>query len=358
MSERTYDLIADLPVRIEGYELTGHDRFISDEFSRLTTTVALSGGGETGYGEDVVYDEDEQRAFRADGPLLDLSGEWTIDALSRRLDALDLFAGREPTMPAYHEYRRWTFESAALDLALRQAGTALHDLLGREPQPLNFVVSIRLGEPPDPSGVLERIAAYGKVRFKLDAEPSWDDALLDTLAQTGAVDVFDLKGAYKGTPVDVDTDPDLYERIAERFDSAWIEDPDLTVPEADAALLPHRGRITWDAPIHSVEDVRRLPFAPRALNSKPSRFGTLAALFDFYDFCEAEGIRLYGGGQSELSVGRGQIQYLASMFHPDGGNDVAPSGWDHADWPRTGLPASPLDPDPEPIGFRRRGSAP
>jgi hypothetical protein len=219
---------------------------------------------------------------------------------------------------------------------------------------VRFVVSIRLGSPPSPLPVTERIAAYPGVRFKLDAEPSWDDALLNLLAGTGSVDVFDFKGAYKGTPVDVETDPDLYRRVAEAFPDAWLEDPDLTVPEADAALEPHRDRITWDAPIHSVDDVLALRFPPRTLNVKPSRFGSLERLLDFQDHCGREGIGLYGGGQSELGVGRGQLHVLASLFHAGAPNDIAPSGWDHADWARTGLPPSPLDPDPEPIGFRRR----
>ena len=33
---------------------------------------------------------------------------------------------------------------------------------------------------------------------------------------TGAVDSVDLKGLYKGTPVDVETDPELYRRWPRR----------------------------------------------------------------------------------------------------------------------------------------------
>ena len=33
---------------------------------------------------------------------------------------------------------------------------------------------------------------------------------MDELVDTGAVDSLDLKGFYKGTPVDVATDPELY----------------------------------------------------------------------------------------------------------------------------------------------------
>jgi hypothetical protein len=317
----------------------------------------MHGAGETGLGEDVGYDADAQRALRDAGAVHDLSGEWTIDSLSRRLAGLDLHNGTPSHYEADHDYRRWAFESAALDLALRQAGVPLHEVLEREPRPITFVVSTGLGDPPDVSRVLDRVAAYGAVRFKLDAVPSWDDELLGKLAEAGCVDVFDLKGFYKDTPVDVETDADLYRRLAEQFPGTWIEDADLSVAEADEALRPYRDRLTWDAPIHSVEDVLALPFPPRCLNVKPSRYGPLSTLFDFYDHCEREGIELYGGGQSELHVGRGQIQYLASLFHPDGPNDVAPSGWDHVEWAREGLPQSPLDPDPEPVGFRRRGTA-
>ena len=176
---------------------------------------------------------------------------------------------------------------------------------------------------------------------------------IEALAATGAVDVVDFKGAYKGTIVDVDTDPEVYRRCAEAFPDAWLEDPDLTDPGAAEVLAPHLDRVTWDAPIHSVADVEALAHHPRGGNCKPSRFGSLARLFDFYDYAEAHGMTLYGGGQSELGPGRGQIQLLAAIFHPDGPNDVAPAGWDQADFPRTGLPVTPLDPRPAPVGFRR-----
>jgi hypothetical protein len=116
-------------------------------------------------------------------------------------------------------------------------------------------------------------------------------------------------------------------------------------------LEPHRDRVTWDAPLHSVADVEALPFPPRTLNSKPSRFGFLRELLDFYDHCEARGIALYGGGMFELGPGRGQIQYLASLFHPDAPNDVAPGGYNDPE-PRAGLPPSPLEPAPDRVGFR------
>jgi hypothetical protein len=349
-----YDAIADLPLTIEGYALDAHDRRISAEFERVTTVVRLRGSGEEGIGEDVTYDPEAQRRQQAAGPVLDLAGTWTLDSFSRHLAELDLFGGIAPDFPAFLRYRRWAFESAAADLALRQAGRSLAEVLGREPQPVSFVVSLRIGEPPSPEPVERRLAAYPGVRFKLDATPSWDDALVARLAATGAVASIDFKGAYKGTVVDVPTDPVLYTRCAEGFPDAWLEDPDLTVPEADAALAPHRDRITWDAPIHGVPDIEALPFLPRSINVKPSRIGSWRELMKTYEWCAERGILTYGGGQSELDVGRGQIQYLASLFHGDQPNDIAPSGYDWLEFPETGLAPSPLPPNLEPTGFRRR----
>ena len=115
-------------------------------------------------------------------------------------------------------------------------------------------------------------------------------------------------------------------------------------------LADDRDRITWDAAIHEWSDVEALPFPPRCLNCKPSRFGSVKRLFDFYDGCERAGIALYGGGQFELGHGREQIQLLASLFHPDAPNDVAPAGFNAAT-PVGGLPTSPLVLEPPAAGF-------
>ena len=64
---------------------------------------------------------------------------------------------------------------------------------------------------------------------------------------------------------------------------------------------------------------------------KPSRFGGLRRLTTCYDYLAERGIGAYGGGQFELGPGRGQIQYLASLFHPDTPNDVAPGGYNLPD---------------------------
>jgi hypothetical protein len=349
----TYDLLRDLPLEVESYELEGLERAVSTAFTRRTTLIRLRGGGEEGVGEDVTYEGELQAAQQAAGPVHELAGSHTLDSFSDLVGRLDLFPPQVPPEAAVHIYRRWGYESAALDLALRQAGSSLADAVDREPRPVRFVVSLRLPDVPTTEPLDRLRERYPGTRFKLDPTSAWASELVDRLAGLDAVDIVDLKGAYKGTVVDQPADPALYRLVAEAFPDAWIEDPDLSSPAAAEVLEPHRDRITWDAPIHSFADVEALPFAPRTLNVKPSRFGSLRRLLDFYDACEERGIGLYGGGQFELGPGRGQIQYLASLFHADAPNDVAPGGYNDPS-PADGLPSSPLDPELEPVGFRRK----
>lgn len=347
----TFDKLASLPVEVDGYTLEGLRAQVSSGFERLSTVVHLTGSGAEGVGEDVVYDAEDQVALQEAGPVLDLSGRYSLGEFCERIDGLDLFPVEPQRGEVSRLYRRWTFHSAALDLALRQAGRPLHAALGLTPQPLTFVVSLRLGEPPAIERVLDLLDGYPGTRFKLDPTSDWDEALVARLNGLGAVATVDLKGAYRGTVVDQPADTALYRLVAEGFPEAWIEDPDLSSPDADAVLEPYRARITWDAIIHSVADVEALPFAPRGLNVKPSRFGSLRALLDTYDYCRERSIVVYGGGQFELGPGRGQIQYLASLFSADGPNDVAPGGFNDP-VPAPGLPSSPLSPRLSETGFR------
>jgi L-alanine-DL-glutamate epimerase-like enolase superfamily enzyme len=345
----TYDLVADLPLRIEGYALDGLVQDVSSDFERKSTIIRLQGAGQEGLGEDVVYEAVDHEIAQKAGPILPLAGDWTLRSFSDALAEVQLFP-EPPQREVSRLYRVWAYESAALDLALRQAGKPLHAMLGREPQPLTFVVSLRLGEPPSLEPVTRRLERYPSLRFKLDPTVSWDEALIAELVATGAVDSVDFKGLYEGTVVDQPADPALYARVVEAFPDAWIEDPKLT-PEIDALLKPHRGRITWDANIHSIDDIEALPFAPRMVNLKPSRLGGIKPLFDAYDYTAQRGIGAYGGGQFELGVGREHIQYLASIFHPDTPNDTSPTGF-HVMDPPPGLPSSPLPPAPAATGFR------
>jgi L-alanine-DL-glutamate epimerase-like enolase superfamily enzyme len=341
-------LISELPLTVDGYALEGLQLRAGPDFTRLSTVIHLRGAGHEGVGEDVTYDALDQMALQDAGETLAIAGDFTLRSFRARLDELDLWPAA-PVREVSRLYRRWAYESAALDLALRQAGKPLYEVVGREPQPVTFVMSTRLGDPATTERLRAWLERYPTLRFKLDPTPAWSDELIAELVELSAVDSLDLKGQYRGTIVDNPPDPGLYRKLAEAFPDAWLEDPALT-DETDPVLEPYRGRITWDAPIHSVADIEALPFAPKMVNIKPSRFGGLEELCTAYDYCAERGIRAYGGGQFELGPGRGHIQYLASLFHPDTPNDVAPSGYNDPTMP-DGLPSSPLDPRPAPTGF-------
>jgi len=341
--------LAELPLEVEGYRLEARELRVPFGFHRRTTVVRLEGAGADGRGEDVTYSGAEQLAHLERGAVLPLAGRGTLGDFSARLDALELWP-LPPEQAAARHYRRWAYESAALDLALRQAGRSLAGVLGRVPEPVRFCVSLGLGEPPSTAPLRALLGRRPSLTFKLDAGRGWTDALVAELAALATVETVDLKGAYRGTPVDLAPDPALYRRVVEGFPEAWIEDPALTPATADV-LAGALDRVTWDAPIHSRADVEALAHRPRTINVKPSRCGTLERLFELYAFLERESIAAYGGGQFELDCGRGQVQLLASLFHADAPNDVAPTPY-HAPERAAALPASPLPAAPDAPGFR------
>jgi hypothetical protein len=352
----TFERLENLPLAIEGYELEGLELQVPG-FERLTTVIHMRGGGEEGLGEDVTYDALDHIALQDAGPSLDLTGHATLGEFCDFMGGVDSFPA-DPQRDVSRRYRRWAFESAALDLALRQAGTGVAAAVGREASPVEFVCSMRLsppnsGEPSSIETLRRKLDPYPDLRFKLDPTNDWTDELIAELVETGAVDSLDLKGYYKGTVVDVETDPELYRKLIEAFPDAWLEDPDVS-EETRPILEPVRDRLTWDAPIHSIADIEALPWPPKMVNIKPSRIGGLRELCEAYDYCAENGIGAYGGGQWELGVGRGQIQVLASLFHPDTPNDTAPRGYNEGD-PPPGLPTSPLAPQLSATGFRWEG---
>ena len=74
---RTWDLISELPVELDGYELVPHEIPFPDGSARRTTVVRLRGGDLDGLGEDVTYDEDAQGVFQDAGPEQPLQGSTT-----------------------------------------------------------------------------------------------------------------------------------------------------------------------------------------------------------------------------------------------------------------------------------------
>jgi hypothetical protein len=366
-----YDAISDLQFTIESVDLERRASDTSSGFERVTTTFHLRGDGAHGRGEDVTYDaashdalyENPDESNSRPDPTADSTaddrqavvdfsddfvGEWTFAEFSAHLDDVDLFPTGGPEQDAGHHYRRWGVESAALDLALRANDTHLGAALGREREPVRFIASTRLGEPPSTSrvdAISDRVPGIG---FKLDPTSDWTDEVIEGLPADRVL-VVDFKGHYEGTTVDQEPDAELYERVIEAFPEAVIEDPAIT-DETEPVVMENRDRVSWDAPITGIESVRDLPFEPSWLNIKPSRFGTVESLFETVEYARERGMTLYGGGQFELGVGRTHIQLLASLLYPDAPNDIAPGLFNDPTVPER-LPASPLAPSPAPQGL-------
>ena len=209
----TYERVADLPADDRRLRARGPPKTVSSGFERRTTVFRLQGGGDEG----ARRGRHLRRATTSRS-----AGARARAPARRRVDVRQLLRAPRRARPvpggrAGAESSATTaagaFESAALDLALRQAGRSLAEALGREPQPVTFVVSSRMGEPPTLAPVTRRLARYPDLRFKLDATPDWDDALIDGAGRAPAPSTRSTSRAptraRRSTPT---TDPAFYRR--------------------------------------------------------------------------------------------------------------------------------------------------
>jgi hypothetical protein len=229
--------------------------------------VRLVGAGVDGLGEDISVFREDGTALHETRRPLPLEGAWTLAAFCEHLETLELWP-EPPEWDGALRFRRWAFESAALDLALRQAGHSLHDVLGLEPEPVRFVNSLGLGKEPSIEPLRRRLARSPGVRFKLDAEATWPPALVDEVAATGAVDTIDFKGQYGLEVKDPEALGALYNHVLSAFPDAYLEDPH-DLPEIAQRLGDQLERVSYDAPTRSADDIGATPLAARAVNVKP-----------------------------------------------------------------------------------------
>ncbi len=227
---------------IEACEYDRLHAVLAYDFDRTTTQVRLVGAGADGLGEDVAVFAEDCTTLHEARPSLPLEGEWTLAGFSSHLATLELWP-EPPEWDVALRLRNWAFEAAALDLALRQAGRSLHDVLGVEPQPVRFVNSLGLGEVPSIEPLRRRIARSPGVRFKLDAEATWPAALVDEVAATGAVDTIDFKGQYNLEVKDPQALGALYDHVLAAFPDAFLEDPH-DLPGIAPRLADHLERVS------------------------------------------------------------------------------------------------------------------
>ncbi|HZP42295.1 MAG TPA: hypothetical protein VFD84_12415 [Candidatus Binatia bacterium] len=267
---------------------------------RPTATVTLAGADARGRGEHVAWTDAAHAGLRDAIARLAPRGRTRVGAWTRAMRARTA----EP-------HARAALEAAAIDLALRQAGTNLFRLAGRPPRPVRWVASFDRRDDPL-SEARRLLAAAPGTELKIDADAAWEDGVWRALAATGAVAVLDWKGA--GTVA-------AHERAHAVLPDALHEDPR---PGAVPWSPGFRARLAADAAVLAAADVARLVPRPAAVNLKPARLGGVFELLATAAACDAAGIAVYVGGMWEVGVGRTQLHALAALLAPDGPNDVAP----------------------------------
>ena len=298
------------------------------EFTLRRTVVVLHGRGEEGRGEEIDYDPAQQALFQERGGELPLHGEHTLESFS----LLSLRADRLPP------------------LGVRVGGARSRAAPGR-------AVARGGDRPRAAAAALRRLDAHREAcragsrstRSCASSSTPTDDWTDEVIATLGRVETADFKGLYRGA----------FGCAARR-----------------RALRPGRARVPRRLARGSRADARDLGGARRrtatgSRGTPASTSGATSRRFRSGRGCSTASRRASArcGGSSTSTTrapargsgstaavssssgpGRGQIQLLASLFHPDAPNDVAPSGYNAAE-PVAGLPVSPLEPAPGP-GFR------
>ena len=315
MAESLWKRFAPTPLEVESYELERLEQPVTRGFSRVTTRRAACteagtrGSARTSPGTRSTHDRELKAG--AHPAARRRAGRWRP---SRTLSTSPSRTGAGPTRA-----RRSTLRCVRPAPASPRPSAASRG-------PVAFVVSPGPRRPADEPGRPAAGSSSSRaMRFKLDPASDWSDELI---AGAGR----DRRGRHRrptrrttAPTNDPPPDPELYRRVAEGFPEAYLEDPALT-DETDAVLRPYRDRVTWDAPIHSVADVEALavPAARAQLEAvalrPPERAARLLRLLR-RPWRSAS----TAAACSSSAPARGQIQYLASLFHPDAPNDVAPA---------------------------------
>jgi L-alanine-DL-glutamate epimerase-like enolase superfamily enzyme len=218
-------------------------------------------------------------------------------------DRAEMLRGRagpvqELVHPEGAPHERAALESALIDLALRQAGASLADLVGVPEGRLRWVASF--AALADPVGQLE---AAGGPDLKLDVHPAWGDRVIAAL-QVLPVIILDWKG--QGST-------EQARRVSAAFPDVIFEDP----PEDSG-----HAHIARDRPLAGRQEVAAALGRGELVNLKGPRMGGFLELLRALE--RAPPGAAYFGGMYEVGPGREQARQLAALFCPDAPNDLAP----------------------------------
>jgi hypothetical protein len=299
--------LSALPVAIDDLRVERGAVAVADyyEETRPSGIAVLRGGGLAGYGECVAWTPAEQAEFAAACNRLTLPSDLSVGELSA-------FLAQELDDP----YHRAAVEGAAIDLALRQAGTNPFELSGNPARPVAFCRSI--GALDDPAAaVAAMLERDPHARIKIDVPAGgWPPPTWEALAGTERIVVLDFK---RGSDLD-------QVRLAHAaIPEAWLEDPPVGAVTLDPKGAWH-DLVALDGYVFAAVDLDDPEIPPAALNVKAPRVGGWMEALRCLEECRHRGLHAYVGGMFEVGPGRLQSRVLASLFTAEAWNDVAPIG--------------------------------
>jgi L-alanine-DL-glutamate epimerase-like enolase superfamily enzyme len=262
---------------------------------RPSSTLTISGAGESGHGEHVGWTDDEHAALGNSVAGI-AKGSFRVGQWARTLDGLP-------------SYDRAALEAAAIDLALHQNRTNLFRLCGAAPRPVRYAISFAAVADPLAEAASLRT---GGLALKIDVDPRWKDDTWRALAALGTVAVVDFKLGGEASD---------HERACRHLPDAWIEDPKPGGTAWSPAVL---ARLSADAAVTSASALSALTPRPAAVNIKPARIGSVLEALACITLARAMQLEVYIGGMFEVGVGRRQLAVLAALACPDAANDIAP----------------------------------
>ena len=248
-----------------------------------------------------------------------LAGSYSLGELCGRVGGLDLF----PDLPyaTFEALRRWAFEPPRS--TSRCAGASRSVAVSRDPRPVD-VRRLHAARAPAGPRAGSRCSIATGPRFKLDPTNTGANDLMASSSRPARSTRL-TQGPLPGTPVDEQTDPVLYRGVRPRR----FPKPGSRIPTS-----PTRPPPSWSPTVTASPGTRRSirsptsrpSRSPKMVNIKPSRFGALRASVRGLRLLRARGHRRLRRRAMGARLGRGHIQYLASLFHPDTPNDMAPTG--------------------------------
>jgi len=212
-----------------------------------------------------------------------------------------------------HNMAKAGLEMAIWDLAAKQAGVSMAQMLGGDRD--RVPVGVSVGIQASLELLLERIAGFveqGYHRVKIKIKPGWDIDIVpavrkrfpDILLQV------DANSAYRLGDVDVF-------RAMDDLDLLLIEQPLAHDDIYEHSLLQRELKtpICLDESIHSVDDARAALAldSGRNINIKPGRVGGHTSSKRIHDLCQEQDIPVWHGGMLETGIGRAHNVALASL---------------------------------------------